>query len=114
MTESTLFFAVMVIFVVAVVAFPFALIALVARSERKAQERLRAEGVRCIAFVKTYRRVSMTQHRVLWVVHFPAGPAGREYMMPGLSDAWLADVCALERPVRVIAHPEGETLVIEG
>lgn len=83
-------------------------------SERRAVEQVRREGVRCTAWVKSYRRVSMTQHRVLWVVHFPAGPAGREYMMPGLSDAWLADVCALERPVRVIAHPEGETLVIEG
>ena len=56
----------------------------------------------------------MTQHRVLGVVRFSAGAAGREYMLAGLSDAWLADVCALERLVRVIAHPTAETLVIEG
>ncbi|MFO0607451.1 MAG: hypothetical protein U0324_30075 [Polyangiales bacterium] len=83
-------------------------------SERRAVELVRREGVRCTAWVKSYRRVSMTQHRVLWVVQFPAGAAGREYMMPGLSDAWLADVCALEKPVRVIAHPEAEALVVEG
>jgi hypothetical protein len=83
-------------------------------SERRAVERVRREGVRCAALVKSYRRVSMTQHRVLFVVHFPEGAAGREYMLAGLSDAWLADACALERPVRVIAHPAAETLVIEG
>lgn len=86
----------------------------VSESERRAVERVRREGARCAALVKSYRRVSMTQHRVLFVVHFPEGPAGREYMLSGLSDAWLADVCALERPVRVIAHPAAETLVIEG
>lgn len=83
-------------------------------SERRAVERVRREGVRCVALVKSYRRVSMTQHRVLFVVHFPTGAAGREYMLAGLSDAWLADVCALERPIRVIADPAAETLVIEG
>lgn len=83
-------------------------------SERRAAERVRRDGVRCAALVKSYRRVSMTQHRVLFVVHFPTGAAGREYMLSGLSDAWLADVCALERPVQVIAHPDAETLVIEG
>ncbi len=83
-------------------------------SERRAVERVRREGVRCVALVKSYRRVSMTQHRVLFVVHFPTGAAGREYMLSGLSDAWLADVCALERPLRVIADPAAETLVIEG
>jgi hypothetical protein len=83
-------------------------------SERRAAEQVRREGVRCVAQVKSYRRVSMTQHRVLFVIHFPTGAAGREYMLAGLSDAWLADVCALERPVRVIAHPTAETLVIEG
>lgn len=82
--------------------------------ERRAAERVRREGVRCAAQVKSYRRVSMTQHRVLFVVHFPDGAAGREYMLSGLSDAWLADACALERPVRVIAHPAAETLLIEG
>lgn len=86
----------------------------VSRSERQTTERVRREGVRCVAIVKSYRRVSMTQHRVLFVVQFPSGLAGREYMLSGLNDAWLADVCALERPVRVIAHPTAETLIIEG
>lgn len=86
----------------------------IARSERQAQEQVRREGVRCTAFVKSYRRISMTQHRVLWVVQFPSGPAGREYTLEGLSDPWLADVCALGRPVLVIAHPEAQTLVVEG
>lgn len=84
------------------------------RSERQATEQLQREGVRCVAMVKSYRRVSMTQHRVLFAVQFPTGLAGREYMLSGLNDAWLADVCALERPVRVVAHPTAETIIIEG
>lgn len=83
-------------------------------SERQAQEQVRREGVRCTAFVKSYRRISMSQHRVLWVVQLPSGPAGREYTLEGLSDPWLADVCALGRPVSVIAHPEAQTLIVEG
>jgi hypothetical protein len=86
----------------------------IAWSARRARERVLREGVRCTAFVQSYRRVSMTQHRVLWVIHFPAGAAGREYMRDGLSDAWLADVCALRRPVSVVAHPEANTLVVAG
>lgn len=83
-------------------------------SERQAQARVRREGARCTAFVKSYRRISMSQHRVLWVIHFAQGAAGREYVLEGLSDPWLADVCALGRPVAVIAHPDAETLVVEG
>ncbi len=83
-------------------------------SERRGVEQVRREGVRCMALVKSYRRVSMTQHRVLLVVQFPTGLAGREYMLSGLDDAWLADVCALEKPVRVIAHPTAETVIVEG
>ena len=101
-------------FVVVLVATIVGVIVGVFWSERRAVEQVRREGVRCVALVKSYRRVSVTQHRVLCVVHFPAGAAGREYMLAGLSDAWLADVCALERPVRVIAHPAAETLIIEG
>ncbi|MFO0625479.1 MAG: hypothetical protein U0325_07640 [Polyangiales bacterium] len=83
------------------------------RSARLARERVQRDGVRCTAFVKSYRRISMTQHRVLWVVQFPNGLAGREYTLEGLSDAWLADVCALGRPVSVIAHPDAQTLIVE-
>ncbi len=84
------------------------------RSERQATEQLQREGVCCVAMVKSYRRVSMTQHRVLFAVQFPTGLAGREYMLSGLNEMWLADVCALERPVRVVAHPTAETIIIEG
>ncbi len=88
--------------------------AAVSRSARRTTEQVRRGGVRCVAIVKSYRRVSMTQHRVLFVVQFPSGLAGREYVLSGLNDAWLADVCALERPVRVIAHPTAEALLVEG
>lgn len=81
-------------------------------SERQSVERVRREGVACTAWVKSYRRISMTQHRVLWVIQFPQGAVGREYVQVGLSDPWLADVCALGRPVPVIAHPEGDTVII--
>ena len=85
-----------------------------ASSERQAAEWVRREGERCLARVKSYRRVSMTQHRVLWAIEFSSGVAGREYTQTGLDDAWLADVCALGKPVRVIAHPRGDTLIVAG
>ncbi len=84
---------------------------LIAHFERRAAEKLRATGARCTAYVKTFRRVSMTQHRVLFEIHHPQGAMGREYMLSGLDDVWLADVCALQRPVAVIADPAAKTVV---
>lgn len=83
------------------------------RAERNAIERVRATGTPCTAYVKSYRRVSMTQHRVLFEIQLPTGSIGREYMLSNLSDAWLADVAALGRPVPVIAHPEANTIVLD-
>lgn len=102
-----------VLFTVAIIAAPFVLYALIMRSERKAEERLRATGIRCTAYVKSFRRVSMTQHRVLLEIQFPSGSVGREYMLSKLSETWLADVCALSRPVRVVALPDAATIVFE-
>jgi hypothetical protein len=80
-------------------------------SGRQNDRFVREQGAACTAYVKGYRRVSMTQHRVLLLIEFPAGPQGREYMLSGLDDQWLADVCARALPTRVIAHPEGQTVV---
>ena len=81
--------------------------------ERKSRERLRRYGSGCVAVVKTYRRVSVTEHRVLFLVQFPSGPRGLEYTMSGLADGWLADVCAQQSAIRVIAHPDAKTILIE-
>lgn len=82
-------------------------------SERRAAEELRRIGATCTAHVKMFRRISMTQHRVMLAIQHPSGPFGREYVLVGLDDRWLADVCALEKPVRVIAHPDATTVVFD-
>jgi hypothetical protein len=82
------------------------------RAERAAVEKVRRTGTPCTAFVKSYRRVSMTQHKVLFEIRLPSGPIGREYMLSGLSEAWLADAAALGRPVQVIAHPDAKTIAL--
>ena len=94
------------------VLLPAVLIALINRSERRTAERLLREGVRCQVFVKSYRRVSMTQHRVLFELHLPEGRVGREHMTPGLSDADLANWTALQIPLvaRVLANVEAIAL----
>lgn len=87
-------------------------IGLIFWSERAERQRVEREGTRCRALVKSYRRVSMTQHRVLFLIDFPGGQAGREYLLSGLSDAWLADVCARGLPITVLAHPEASTVIV--
>lgn len=87
------------------ILFPAALIALITWSERRATARVMREGVRCQVLVKSYRRISMTQHRVLFEIHLPEGRAGREYVLSGLSDDDLANWTALQIPLvaRVLA-----------
>lgn len=80
-------------------------------SARQNDRFVRERGAACTAYVKGYRRVSMTQHRVLLLIEFPAGPQGREYMLSGLDERWLADVCARGLPAQVIAHPEGQSVI---
>lgn len=109
--SATLFFVGIAVFVALIVALPFAIISQLNRQERAARDHLRASGARCVAYVRTFRRISMTQHRVLFEIHLPAGPVGREYVLTELTDAWLADACALGRPVAVIAHPDAATIV---
>lgn len=83
--------------------------------EKSAADFVRKNGVRCTAYVKRYDRFgrSMTQQKVLFLIELPSGPIGRDYVMSGLDPHWLADVCALNKPLRVIAHPEASTLIIE-
>ena len=88
------------------------LVKLASRAERAARERLRTSGTPCTAYVKSYRRISMTQHRVLFEIQLPTGSIGREYVLPSLSDAWLADVTALARPIPVFAHPDARTILL--
>lgn len=84
-------------------------------SARRAVDFVRTNGVRCVAYVKRYDRLgrSMTQQKVLFLIELPTGPIGRDYVMTGLDPRWLADVCALNKPIRVIAHPDASTLIIE-
>ncbi len=98
-------------FVVFLIGIATLIVFLLSRSEKAAADRLRRIGMRCVAYVKSYRRVSMTQHRVLLEIHLPTGRIGREYLLSNLSDAWLADVCALAQPVSVVAHPEASTIL---
>jgi hypothetical protein len=95
--------------IAATVAFAWLLIWMNGAPTRQVQK----VGIPCDAFVKTYRRISMTQHRVLFLVNFPTGPRGIEAVVEGLGDAWLADTCALARPVRVLAHPDISAVVIQ-
>ncbi len=83
----------------------------VSRDQRRAEGFVRERGAVCTAYVKRYQRLRMTQHRVLLLVQFPGGPSGREYVIGRLDERWLADVCARDRPTRVIAHPDGQTVV---
>ncbi len=95
------------------VLLPAGLIALINRSERRATERLRREGVRCQVFVKSYRRISMTQHRVLFELYLPEGRVGREYVLSGLSDADLANWTALQIPLAASAHANANTIALD-
>ena len=83
--------------------------------EKSAADFVRKNGVRCTAYVKRYDRFgrSMTQQKVLFLIELPTGAVGRDYVMSGLDPRWLADVCALGKPIRVIAHPDASTLIIE-
>jgi hypothetical protein len=92
---------------------PAGLIALINRSERRAVERVRREGARCQVFVKSYRRVSMTQHRVLFELYLPEGRVGREYMLSGLSDADLANWTALQIPLAAHANANAQTIALD-
>ncbi len=94
------------------VASPFLIWGLSAWAESAARDRLRATGTRCLAVVKSFRRISMTQHRVVFEIRLPTGSIGREYVLSGLADDWLADALALGREVPVIAHPDAGTILL--
>jgi hypothetical protein len=95
------------------VGLPLGIILLMRRSERAAQERARREGVRCQVVVKTFRRVSMTQHRVLFLIYLPTGPIGREYLLAGLGDNDLANWAALGVPLWAHVTPDAETIALD-
>jgi hypothetical protein len=97
----------------AFVLVPAVLIALINWSERRAIARVLREGVRCQVLVKSYRRVSMTQHRVLFEMHLPEGRVGREYMLSGLSDADLANWTVLQTPLVARALADATTIALE-
>jgi hypothetical protein len=103
---GTVFFA-----LAAFVLLPAGLIALINRSERRATARLLRDGVPCRVFVKSYRRVSMTQHRVLFELHLPEGRVGREHLLSGLSDADLANWAALQIPLA--AHADAKAIALD-
>lgn len=94
-------------------AWLFVAIYLGLTAEGRGKKRLATEGMRARAVVVSSRRISMTQHRVLFRIEGPAGPTGREYVMTGLNDAWLADVCAVQRPINVVWAPHIAALIIE-
>ncbi|MFT3765978.1 MAG: hypothetical protein QM820_10740 [Minicystis sp.] len=94
-------------------ALPFALVMVSNDRERRERARLRTEGVRGEALVKSFRRVSQTQHRVLVEARLPSGPVGRELLVSGLADDWLAHHAALGIPVAVFANASGSTIVLD-
>jgi len=96
---------------VAALALPILILVLSSRSDKAAREWLRKHGTHCTAFVRSYRRISMTQHRVLFEIQLPTGAIGREYVLANLDDHWLANTGALSRPVPVYAHPDAPTIL---
>ncbi|AKT41284.1 hypothetical protein [Chondromyces crocatus] len=95
------------------VLLPAGVIALTDRAERRAIERLRREGMRCTALVKSFRRISMTQHRVLFELLLPTGRLGREYVLTGLNDTDLANWTALQVPLAASADPNASTIALD-
>jgi hypothetical protein len=51
--------------------------------ERRAEARLRKEGARAQAIIKSFLRRSMTQHCLLLEVRLPSGSIGRELLVSG-------------------------------
>jgi MFS family permease len=102
-------------FLVLFVATIVGVLSAVSWGEKRARDFVRNNGVRCTAYVKRFDRFgrSMTQQKVLFLIELPGGPVGRDYVMSGLDSRWLADVCALNKPISVIAHPDATTLIIE-
>lgn len=94
-------------------ALPFAIIMASHDGDRRERARLRTEGVRGDAVVKSFRRISQTQHRVLLAARLPGGVVGRELVVAGLADDWLAHHAALGQPVTIFADASGSTIVID-
>ncbi|EYF05648.1 Hypothetical protein CAP_2938 [Chondromyces apiculatus DSM 436] len=76
-------------------------------------ERLRREGTRCQVIVKSYRRISMTQHRVLFELLLPEGRLGREYVVVGLADEDLANWTVLQVPLAAYARADAATIALD-
>lgn len=109
----TLFSAGIVFLFFGMFTLPFVIIKASNDGDRRERARLRTEGVRAEAVVKGFRRVSMTQHRVLIEARLPSGSVGRELMVSGLADDWLAHHAALGIPVPICASLSGSTIVFD-
>ena len=105
---STAVFVTMILFVfLGMIAMVAVLLLLIRNDELRQEEKLRANGVQAQGIIKSYLRRSMTQHRVLLEVRLPTGSIGRERLIAGLDDAWLAHHTALGIPVPVFVDPAG-------
>lgn len=94
-------------------ALPFVIVMGLHDGGRRQRARLRVSGVRADALVKSFRRISQTQHRVLLEARLPGGSVGRELVADGLSDDWLAHHAALGIPVPIVADRSGATIVVD-
>jgi hypothetical protein len=97
--ETTVFITAFLFVFVGVFGLIFTLIVASNEASLRAVAELRTQGLPATVLIKGFRRISMTQHRVLCEVRLAAGAVGREYVLVGLQNDWLAHYAGLGQPV---------------
>jgi hypothetical protein len=113
MSSEHTFFLMMAFLGLTVVVLAVAIVYSALATESRAHAELRRVGLPAQAIIMSFRRISVTQHHVLFRIEGPSGPVGREYVVSGLADTWLADVSATQRPVSVIWAPNIHQVIVE-
>lgn len=113
MSSEYTFFLMMAILGLTVVLLVVAIVYPLLTAESRAHADLRRVGLPAQAIIMSFRRISLTQHHVLLRIEGPSGPVGREYVVSGLADAWLADMSATQRPVSVVWAPNIHHVIVE-
>lgn len=79
---------------------------------RSARHWLLKHGQQCDGYVKTFERISLTQHRVvLQILDSHGGSVGRVYVVSGVDERWLAHVCGTSKRIQMLAHPESDDVM---
>lgn len=111
---SALFPTAFILLFVGMFGAVFVFIAASGHADKRARARLRVEGIRGDALIRSFRAISQTQHRVLVDLTLPTGRFGREIVLTGLTNEWLAHQAGLAQRVPVFANAAGTQISFDG